>query len=81
MWHTISECWLIIEFIKDILTDWNDAAANRSNHEGQAHFGKIVQLHSNIKELSETKPCFDFFNLSFERMALKHFCYFCSIGA
>lgn len=54
MCYTISECWLIIEFIKDILSDWNDSAvvSKQNDRELKTHFCKIVQSHWNIKELS-----------------------------
>lgn len=63
--HTISECWLIIEFIKDILSDWSDAVSEQSDHELKAYFGKTIQLHSNVKELSEKSFVLGFLKLSF----------------
>lgn len=71
--HTISECWIIIEFIKDILTDWSNAVGERSDHELKAHFAKTVQLHWTVKELSKNNLVLQFLRLNFESVAQEFF--------
>lgn len=84
MCHTISACWLIISFIKDIAADleeWNNGSV-QNQHELKVRFRNTIQLYSNVKELSTNLVflVYDSWPIRLERIHLICFHLFRFIG-